>query len=429
MITVSTICPSLPFQNGADPVWSCGNSTIVRVGSRVFATNAKVHPERKPLNNTSLEIWEKEDAGCWTLVYEDRGVFQREPCPIAYLGENTLAVTANVPAAWHEPEEPTQDSECIPTLYLFDISGPLRKTASIPLPWPAGSHTFWEHSYRNFAVDNVRKQLFLDNIDYESDDRFCWTLLNHEMNCIKTGWLDFPQRVCYHHIAIRNGEVYLFGVQDIKEPNPEWHAHKRAVTGREWDYDFRKVYLNYCPDINSCDFEPSQLICERDATCGWTFPLDCCFDVNGDMLCLVSVQNVAYPFVREKFFPTLAPESALELYRFSKGRLTGRTRLAFSADTQAAQGYRAFFHTDRSGELFAVWAKCAEAPGDEYPVGTYLTRISDLSAQPVRLLDEPAAYTGSKIRLGAAPSDTVDLYWVRDEKEIMHGSFDLKEYR
>lgn len=57
---------------------------------------------------------------------------------------------------------------------------------------------------------------------------------------------------------------------DIVEPNEEWKAYKRQVTGAEWGFHFRIIYLNYCPDIEKDDFEPSRGVCERKAACGWT---------------------------------------------------------------------------------------------------------------------------------------------------------------
>jgi len=349
---IEQICPTMPFDNGADPCWSKGNSPILRIGSRVFVTNSRVHPERKPLNNTTLEIWEKEDGGEWRMVYEDPETFQREPCPMACLGNDLLAVTVNAPAASHAPDEATEDTNCIPTLYLFDISGPLRKVGSMRLTWDQDDYVFWEHSYRGLAFDSVRGNLFLNNIEYSGDCRFCYTVLNRQLECIKTGKLRFPARCCYHTIAMKDGETYLFGVRDIKEPNAEWRDYKRAMTGRQWDYDFRQIYLNYCADIKTGDFEPSVLICDRDATCGWTFPLDCCYDQNGDMLFLASVQNVTPSFMRERFFPGIAPESALEMYRFSKGKLISKTQLALSADTELSVGYNGFFHTAANGEVY-----------------------------------------------------------------------------
>ena len=421
---IEQICQTMPFGNGAGPCWSRGNSPIIRVDSRVFVTHSKVHPERKPLNNTTLEIWEKSDGGEWRMVYEEPETFQREPCPIAYLGNGVLAVTVNVLAEFHAPDEATEDTDCIPMLYLFDISGPLRKTSSIRLKWNRDDYIFWEHSYRGFAYDKVRGNLFLNNIEY-GDEQFCYTLLDCKLATIRSGKLRFPARSCYHNIAMKDGETYLFAVRDIKEPNAAWRDYKRAVTGRQWDYDFRQIFLNYCADIETGDFEPSLLFCDRDATCGWTFPLDCCYDPNGDMLFMVSVQNVAQPFMRERFFPGLAPESALELYRFSKGKLISQTQLAVSADTELSTGYSGFFHTAANGEVYAIWSKDAYVPGDALPKGTYLSRLSAPDEPPVRLMEECGCTFGSKVRLGAAPSDTVDLYWAREEKEIMHGEFEL----
>ena len=420
------VTPTMPFENGAEPSWSRGNSTIVRVGSRVFITNQRVHANRLPLNRTTLEIWEKPDGGVWQLVYEDEGVFQREPCPIAYIGNDRLAVTANVPAQYHAPDEETTDTDCIPTLYVFDVSGPLRKAASIPLKWDRDDYTFWEHSYRSFAVDPVRQLLFLDNIEY-GDERFCYTLLDSDLQCIKNGLLHFPARCCYHAIAMQNGETYLFAIQDIKEPNAEWRDYKRQMTGRQWDYDFRKIYLNYCPDIEKTDFEPSALICSRDDTCGWLSLLDCCYDANGDMLLLVSAQNVYPAFMRERFFPDLAPESQLEMYRFSKGKLVSRTVIAQSSDKELATGFNGFFHTGESSEVHIVWCKHMDAPGDAVKRGAYLSRADAPQEPPFRLMDETGWFFGSKTRLGAAPGDMLDVTWHRGAEAILHAQTDLKE--
>lgn len=418
------ICPTMPFDNGTQPSWSRGNSTIVRVGTRVFVTNAHVHPRRKPYNRTTLEIWEKEDGGTWNLVFEDTGVYQREPSPIAYIGNNKLAVTANVPAAEHAEDEETMDTDCIPTLYIFDISGPVKRELVMRLPWDRDDYTFWEHSYRGFAYDQKRRNLFLDNIEYD-DDRFCYTLLDRDLNCIRCGKLNFPARCCYHTIAIQDGETYLFAIQDIKEPVAQWRDYKRQMTGRQWDYDFRKIYLNYCADIEHADFEPSVLICDRDATCGWMACLDCCFDKNGNMMLLVSGQNVYPSFMRERFFPDVPPESTLELFRFSKGKMIDHQIINRSSDGMLAYGYNGFFHTAENGDVYLIWCKNMDVQGDTVSKGTYLSRTDDLSAPPVRLMDETGCLTGSKTRLGAAPSNAIDITWHRGDEAIMYAGCQL----
>jgi len=421
------VCPTMDFENGADPSWSRGNSPIIRVGNRVFLTNPRVHAERRPLNRTTMELWEKQDGGAWQLVYEDEDVFQREPCPIACIGGARLVVTANVPAQEYAPDEETMDTDCIPTLYVFDISGPVRKIASIRLQWDQEDYAFWEHSYRGFAVDRERGLLFLDNIEYSEEARFCYTLLDRQLRCIKNGKLHFPKRCCYHTIAAKDGEIYLFGIQDIKEPNSVWRDYKRQMTGREWDYDFRILYMNYCSDIEKGEFEPSVRICDRDDTCGWVFPLDCCYDANGDMLLLVSTQNVYPAFMRERFFPGVAPEATLEMYRFSRGKLLEKTCIARSGDTESATAFTGCFHTAASGEVYAVWCKHRDVPEDDIASGAYLSRVNDLHLPPLRLMDDTGWLFGSKVRLGAAPCDRIDITWHRSNEAILYAGVDLKD--
>lgn len=46
--------------------------------------------------------------------------------------------------------------------------------------------------------------------------------------------------------AARERAAYVMAVDDIVEPNPAWREHKRSVTGREWDYDFRQISSQGC---------------------------------------------------------------------------------------------------------------------------------------------------------------------------------------
>ena len=156
--------------------------------------------------------------------------------------------------------------------------------------------------------------------------------------------------------------------------------------------------------------------------------MDCCYDQNCDMLLLVAAQNVFPAVMRERFFPDTPPESILEVYRFSKGRLICRTEICRSRDTELATGFNGFFHTAASGAVYLIWCKNMDRPGDSTAQGTYLTPAADLAAPPIRLMDETGWLFGSKTRLGAFPSDTVDLYWPRLDRDIMHASFELSTY-
>lgn len=126
---------------------------------------------------------------------------------------------------------------------------------------------FQEHSYRGFTKDPVTGNLFMTNIEYSIEHDFLYALTDAHHRCLRSCKLDLPLRTCYHDMAMRNKELYIFGVRDIVELNPVWKESKYKLTGNKWDYDFRQICLNYCPDIETADFESLQAICDRDATC------------------------------------------------------------------------------------------------------------------------------------------------------------------
>jgi len=424
-VRIEQICETRPFENGSGPEWDRGNAHMIRVGDRVFITNAHVHADRLPFNHTTMELWEKKDGGPWRKVFEDDSGFQREPCPMAYLGGGLLAVTVNPTARSYAKDEPSRVVESVPMMHILDVSGEVKKADTIRLQWDAAQHRFLDHSYRSMAADPQTGDLFLTNIDYNGEEEHLFTLLDKDMHCRKTGRLRFPQRSCYHNIAMKDGEVYLFAVQDIVEPNEEWKAYKRKMTGNEWDFDFRTIYLNYCPDIREGDFEPSQVVCHRENTCGWVANLDCCFDRNGDMLLLASQRNIAHAFMQEPFFPDTPLELCLEVFRYSHGRLVERTVVDSTTEDEKHSEYGGYFHTAADGSVYLVWSKKTGCRDVGLGTGMYLSRTADLKAAPVKLSDEFGMPFGCKTRLGAAPCDTIDCYWTRDNRQIMYGTHAL----
>ena len=424
---IEKICDTAPFDNGAGPTWSRGNSPIVRVGDRVFVTNSRVIADRARLNRTSLELYEKCGEGDWQLVFYDEGVFQREPCPILYLGGNRLAVTVNPTVEHFANEQESLYVPCTPMVYLFDISDGVKRTDGIVLPWGDSSYQFMDHSYRSFAVDSVSGDLFFTNQYLVGDGgEHCYSLLDQDFHPKRCAPLRFPQRACYHNIAMRGGETYVFAIQDIVEPNEEWRRYKYDKTGRHWDYDFRKLYLNYSANLEAEDFGDSVLVCDRDATCGWVTNLDCCYDANGDMLLLVSAQNVHEPFMRDRFFPNEPLETVLEVYRFSHGKVTGKMVVDRSEEKEKATLYGGFFHTAASGEVYLIWSKETDVASNPVQTGTYLSPVNALDQRPVRLMDAAGLLFGSKTRLGARPTDSIDLYWPQGEEAILYARVDWK---
>jgi len=154
-LTPTKICNTSPFENGSGPSWSRGNSTIVRVGDMVYATNMRVVPELSSLNRTVMEIYSKRDGGEWARQWSDEGEYQREPCPVIY-ADGRLIVSSN-PVI--QPEKENR-GRCVPKLYIFDIDGEnVVKSGEIIPEWDDPAYDFIEHSYRSFARDTISPQL------------------------------------------------------------------------------------------------------------------------------------------------------------------------------------------------------------------------------------------------------------------------------
>lgn len=422
MLKTELFCKAQDFNNGAGPAWSHGNSPIVRRGDRVFCTNSRVIPGREPFNHTSMELYEKRGDGPWERVFCDGGVFQREPCPVVLAGDKLL-VTVNPTARAYAPDEPSRVVPCTPLLYVFDVSGEVRLEKRLPMPWDTKKYNFLDHSYRGGVLDTVTGDVFFDNLHYppESEGEHIYALLDKELNTLYTRDLVFPERVCYHTAAVRGGEAYVFGVQDIVEPNRVWLDYKRQVTGQEWDYDFRSIWMKYTPDIRTRDFGAAERVCDREATCGWTDNLDCCYTADGTMLLAVREQNVHQAFMRDHFFPQEKLYSRLSVFRFAGGVLQEKFVVDEAGEENGtAAAYGALFHTAADGSVYLVWSK--EGGESGLAAGTYLMPLATCESR--YLCPQTGTLFGSKTRLGAAPDDCMDLLWYT-KKELIYGSFDL----
>ena len=426
MLQTELLCTAQDFGNGSGPGWSFGNSPLVRLGDRVFCTDSQVTPGREPFNHTVMRLFEKRDGGPWRIVYEDTGVFQREPCPVVLAGEKLL-VTVNPTARPYAPEEPSRVVPCTPKMYVFDVSGEVRLEKILPMPWDTETCNFLDHSYRGGAADAVTGDLFFDNLHYppDSEGEHIYALLDRELNPVITDALVFPERSCYHNIALHGGEAYVFAVQDIVEPNKEWLAYKRQVTGQEWDFDFRTVWMNYTPDIRTQGFAASVRVCDREATCGWTDNLDCCYAADGSMLLVAREQNVHQRFMRDHFFPQEELYSVLKVYRFLHGEL----QEVFCVDrageeTGGEVSYRAFFHTAADGSVYLFWNRTDNKEAGALRPGTYVMPLATRESRYLSPLT--GRMFGSKTRLGAAPDDRADILWFTGS-EIRYACLDLSE--
>ena len=279
-----------------------------------------------------------------------------------------------------------------------------------------------------------------------SRGKFCYTLLDNDFRIIKQGQLERVKeeniretRVLYNTIGMRDNEVYILGKACCVEPNEEYRQYKFEQTGVKWDYDMSRVFLYYSPDITKEEIRPVGFICSKFASRGWLEAVDCCYDSNGDMLFLVSEENVHFAFMRDKFFPEVPLETVLKVCRYSKGKLVEETivdRYLQEGDMKVT--YWGYFHTAADGAVYLVWSKqnnLWDKPGQyrngEYPeaynAATYLNKVDALGEEPIKIFDVAGRIFGNKTRIGALPGDIIDVYSCREDTAIYYSRCDLRE--
>jgi hypothetical protein len=400
-----------PADNGAGPMWCHGSTCLVRDGERVLASGIETLAEAKPLNNCRW-LWYERDRRGWSLARKDELGRTREPCPLAVFPGRAVFLSANptlAPGAYSGPARPE--------ILALKPTDPAGNFTTEQAAWD-GAPAFTEHSYRSFAADGPGGELvLLQNIGYTHAE---WSLRASNGAWTAHGKLPWPKsadspkaepiRVCYPTVALRNRAVHFCGVSDIIEPNLVWRAFKKQLTGRDWDYDFRRLFYTWTPDIAAKPFAEWVEVASREATCGWIMPQDLWLAPDGAVH-LLWTERALDERLREKFFPKARQSHALNYAVVRQGAVALRRSLVEVREgEQAAIPGAARFHITPDHRLLVFYSTSGGAKG------TTENRLMEMEpggglgpARTVPLRKPFVSFFTATPRAGSAPSRFLDL--------------------
>lgn len=199
--------------NGSSPMWCKGNTCIVRLEDKVFASAMERLPGFEPLNDCRWALMQRTEEG-WRKQQADETGRQREPCPIGALPGNRLILSSNPTLL--NPRE-TGGGPARPELLIFDAAAPKTPGQRLLPEW-RGEPAFNQHSYRTLTVDGVNGEAMLfQNVGYTHSE---WALLEKDGQW-RTGQLQWP--------AYKESDLAPFGAKRVRVCYPTAALHDRTV--------------------------------------------------------------------------------------------------------------------------------------------------------------------------------------------------------
>jgi hypothetical protein len=404
-----------PADNGANPMWCHGNTCIIRFEDNVFASGLETIENAKPLNNTRWTLFRRDSNG-WELLLRDLRDRTREPCPMGLYSDGRLFLSVN---PTRTPID-TYNGPAGPQILQFSAQNPTEPYSTLNPVWSENPE-FTEHSYRSFSIDGSKKEMILfQNI---GDSHVAWTFFDEEENWNKQGILPWPWgedysdpkpiRICYPAVQLKNRAVYFLGVSDIVEPNKVWRDFKFNLTGRKWDYDFRRLFFTWSSDITTGKFNNWVEIASREKTAGHIFPCDLWLAPDG-LVHILWTEKVLDERIREEFFKEEKQTYALNYGVIRNGEVIVRKPVIFSeeGEEQLVPG-RGRFHVTADNRLFVFYHVYGKSEGENFLNENRLIEIRNNYSlgppQKVNLQRPLSSFFTASIRGGTAPSDIIDL--------------------
>jgi hypothetical protein len=407
-----------PADNGAGPMWTHGNTCIVRVGEELLASGLETLPDHKPLNNVRWLLFRRGPEG-WQQTTRGEGTHEREPCPLVAYPGGPVLLSTNPNAC--KPDE--YDGTATPQVLEFALADPTKPARTLLPVWDR-EIKFHGHTYRSFAADGPRREaLLIYNTAY---DRAYWTFLDAEGRWAHQGALDFPFgkeydepqpiRICYPTVALKDHAVHFCGVSDIVEPYKVWRQFKEELTKQKWDYDFRRLFYTWCDDVTADGRLHEWVeVASRDKTCGWIFPCDLHVGAAGRVF-LLWAERALDERLRPKFFPDARQSVALNCAVVEKGAIVKRCAIHewTEGGASAERPGEGRFQILPDGRLLVLYyVSGKDAAGNGLSENRLVEILPDGSlGSPVRVpLQKPmSSFFTATPRAGCAPAATIDLF-------------------
>lgn len=396
-----------PADNGAGPLWCYGSTCLVRAGDDVFMSARETRPDLKPLSNCRWNLLRRTGDG-WRVEQKDEADRTREPCPLAVFRDGRIMMSVNPSLA--PPDQYSGPAE--PRMLQFSAADPAAPFKALMPRWE-GAPAFTEHSYRGMAADGERGELLLLNI--LGHECYHWSFLDAEGRWSAAGKIEFPWgadyetpeavRLCYPNIALEDRAVHIMAISDVIEPVAAWKQAKFEVTGLEWDYEFRRLFYCWTPDLARRPFSAWQEVASHERTCGHISNRDVWVHADGGAHLLWIERNVDMR-IRDRFFPDekLCVKMVHAVMR--DGRMARRDTLAqFDEGSGGDMPLSARLHATADGRLFVLCA--GEQTGNS--VMEILPDGSQGESAPLDLAKPLANFMTATVRGGSPPSDTLDV--------------------
>jgi len=349
--------------NGAGPMWCCGNTCIVRLGEDVFVSATERLAGAPVLNDCRWVLWKRTARG-WERQQADETGRQREPCPLGCLPPDKLVLSSNPTRL---PAEKVGGGPARPELVMFPARQPTASPERVPPGCWEGKSGFHEHSYRSMGVDAERGEAIVFQDAGLSHAE--WALLDRDGSW-HGGRLDWPRyeqtdlspygapgpRVHYGQVVLRNRAVHYSGcagydnwdrVRTYEDMQLGFSSGDKTPPGmrsRQRGNRSRKLFYTWTHDIGSSPFAEWLELDNTFSDGGWLFPGDMHLDDAGRVhllwYCAPMLRSL-----RDAHYPDIPRVYSIEYAVLRHGKVLSRQTLV-----RAGEGHDAAIPTDLDRE-------------------------------------------------------------------------------